>query len=103
MVTNKKMTSSTYKTFHIGVFFVRRTYRGSTIGGEKKKRRKTKRYQEKNRMNPKATQKCSNEKYLAVCHTHNVMFYLLNICPDQLACCEGCDQVRDSKSQNQHH
>lgn len=37
MVTNKKMTSSTYKTFHIGVFFERRTYRGSTIGGEKKK------------------------------------------------------------------
>lgn len=37
-------------------------------------------------MNPKTTQKCSNEKYLAVCHTHNVMFYLLNICLDQLAC-----------------
>lgn len=40
MVTNKKMTSSTYKTFHIGVFFERRTYRGSRIGGKKKKREK---------------------------------------------------------------
>lgn len=38
MVTNKKMTSSTYKTFHIGVFFERRTYRGSRIGGKKKKK-----------------------------------------------------------------